>query len=158
MTLYHQPMHSFGNRLMKERRWYAKGNVSEGDAHSWNGLGVVILRGNLGSCSWSWTTKSSLRGGKKGMGRKEAGGERMCVPEKWSSTHVLSSKPSVFPPSRDGHYFKWALRFGKKVWCVCVSSKYWENCCSVCKPSMEVCNWDAWWCLYLILAVKLWGA
>lgn len=32
-----------------------------GDAHSRNGLGVVILGGNLGSCSLSSTTESGLR-------------------------------------------------------------------------------------------------
>lgn len=45
-------------------------NVSVGDAHSWNVLGAVILRGNLGSCSLSWTTKSSLWGGRKRGGEK----------------------------------------------------------------------------------------
>lgn len=98
MTSYHQPMSLFGNRLMLERGWYANRNISVGAAHSWNGLGVVILRGNLGSHSSSWTSKNSLWCGRRKNGSKEAGGERMPVPEKWSTTVLSLWSPQLFLP------------------------------------------------------------
>lgn len=83
-------MSSFGNRLMKERRWYASRNVSVGDAHSWNGLGVVILRGKLGSCSLSWNTKSSLWGERKRDGEKGSRWwEEVCTREVKQHSYYL---------------------------------------------------------------------
>lgn len=76
----------------------------------------------------------------KGMGRKEAGGERMRVPDKWSTACVISSKTPAFPPSGDDHYSKEALRFGKKKIGMYARSKYAENCCAVRKLSMKVYN------------------
>lgn len=140
MTLYQQSMSLFGSRPMQGRGRYANGNVSVGDAHSRNGLGVVILRGNLGSCSLSWTTKSSLWCGRKRDGEKgKGGGERMRVAEKWSTTRVISLKSPAFPPVVIIPSGLWGLE--KKKIGMYAGSRYAENCCAVRKLSMKVYNW-----------------